>query len=92
MSPKPAMPEELGAKIKRLRQERGLGQERLAIEAHVDQSGLSKFERGKERKMGELPLKRIAAVLGMSFEELVGETSWKLVQSRDADANGRNES
>lgn len=76
-TPRPTAPEDLGAKIKRLRQQRGLGQERLAIEAHVDQSGLSKFERGKERKMGTVPLMRIAAVLGLSLDELLNGTSWE---------------
>ena len=68
--------ERLGEKIKRLRQSRGLSQDRLAIEANVDQSGLSKFERGKERKMGETPLRRIARVLRLSFEELVDGTDY----------------
>ena len=66
--------EPLGTKIRRLRQERKLSQDRLAIEAHVDQSGLSKLERGKEKRMGETPLRRIAAVLRIPFEELVAGT------------------
>jgi hypothetical protein len=33
--------EPLGVKIRRIRSENGMGQERLAIEANVDQSGLS---------------------------------------------------
>ena len=67
----------LGAKIKRLRMERKLSQDRLAIESHIDQSGLSKFERGKDRSMGEVPLRRIAAVLKMSFEDLVAGTDYQ---------------
>lgn len=67
--------ESLGGKIKRLRLERGLGQERLAIEARIDQSGLSKFERGKdERGFSDSALERVAAVLGMTFEQLVAGT------------------
>ena len=68
--------ESLGAKVKRLRQERRLAQDRLAIESHIDQSGLSKFERGRERSMGEIPLRRIADVLKISFEELVAGTDY----------------
>jgi len=68
--------EPLGAKIKRLRQERKLSQDRLAIESHIDQSGLSKFERGKDRSMGRVPLERIAAVLKVSFAELVAGTDY----------------
>ena len=56
--------EPIGARVRRLRQERGLAQDRLALEANVDQSGLSKFERGKSRHWGRAPLGRIAAVLG----------------------------
>lgn len=67
----------LGTRIRRLRGERGLGQERLAIEAKVDQSGLSKFERGKDnRSIGEASLRRLASVLGTSYEEFVAGTEF----------------
>ena len=69
--------EALGAKIKRLRQERKLAQDRLAIEANVDQSGLSKFERGQQTRFGPTSLSRIAKVLGLSLEELIEGTDWK---------------
>jgi transcriptional regulator with XRE-family HTH domain len=55
--------------------EKNISQERLSIEAHVDQSGLSKFERGKDTKLGRPGLARIAQVLGLSVEELVRGTS-----------------
>lgn len=71
-------PEALGAKIRRLRTERSLGQERLAIEANIDQSGLSKFEREKDRRgLSAAALERLAKVFGLSFEELVNGTDWK---------------
>jgi transcriptional regulator with XRE-family HTH domain len=66
--------ESIGARVKRLRMERKLSQDRLAIEAHVDQSGLSKFERGRERTMGEVQLRRIAAVLQTTYEALIDGT------------------
>lgn len=69
--------EPIGAKIRRLRQERKLSQDRLAIESHIDQSGLSKLERGRERGIGEVPLRRIAAVLKVSFEELIAGTDFQ---------------
>jgi transcriptional regulator with XRE-family HTH domain len=70
--------EPLGARIRRLRGVRGIGQERLAIEAHVDQSGLSKFERGSDnRGIGEAALQRLAEGLGISFEELINGTDYK---------------
>ena len=72
-----SQPEPLGAKIKRLRQERRLSQDRLAIESHIDQSGLSKFERGKDRAMGEIPLKRIAAILKITFDQLIEGTDYR---------------
>jgi transcriptional regulator with XRE-family HTH domain len=69
--------EPIGARVRRLRKDRGLAQDRLAIEANVDQSGLSKFERGKRGKMGPAPLGRIAAVLGLSLEALIHGTDVK---------------
>jgi transcriptional regulator with XRE-family HTH domain len=69
--------EELGNRIRRIRSERGLAQERLAIEAHVDQSGLSKFERGKDRKLSRQSLERIAAVLGLTYEQLIDGTDYQ---------------
>jgi transcriptional regulator with XRE-family HTH domain len=68
--------EALGAKVRRLRLERGLPQDRLAIEAHVDQSGLSKFERGQSSRLGPVPLGRIAQVLGLTLDELVAGTDY----------------
>jgi transcriptional regulator with XRE-family HTH domain len=69
--------EALGAKIRRMRSEIGIGQERLAIESHVDQSGLSKFERGKDnRAISEAAIRRIATALGMSFDKLVDGTDY----------------
>jgi transcriptional regulator with XRE-family HTH domain len=72
--------ETLGVRIKKLRQERKLSQDRLAIEAHVDQSGLSKFERGSDTKrtFGDAAIRRIAAVLRISFEELISATDYKV--------------
>jgi transcriptional regulator with XRE-family HTH domain len=69
------MPEPIGSRVRRLRMELGLAQDRLAIEAHVDQSGLSKFERGG-RGFGRVPLERIARVLGIPFDALVDGTDF----------------
>lgn len=78
MSESPSAREELGAKIRRLRNEIRLGQERLAIQADVDQSGLSKFERGKDnRALSESALRRLAAVLDISFERLIEGTTYR---------------
>lgn len=72
----PADTEHLGARIRRLRTERGLSQDRLALEANVDQSGLSKFERGREYKIGRPGLERIAVVLGIGYDTLIAGTDF----------------
>jgi transcriptional regulator with XRE-family HTH domain len=68
--------EEIGHKVRRLRIEKGLSQDRLALEAHVDQSGLSKFERGN-RGLGKIPLARIAGVLEIPLETLIAGTDFE---------------
>ena len=67
--------EKIGSRVKRLRTGRGLSQDRLAIESHVDQSGLSKFERGS-RGLGRVSLTRIAGALGISFQDLIAGTDF----------------
>lgn len=67
--------ENIGSRVRRLRTEKGYSQDRLAIESHVDQSGLSKFERGG-RGIGRHTLTRIARVLGISYEDLVTGTDF----------------
>ena len=76
--------EPIGARVRRLRQERNLPQDRLAIQAHLDQSGLSKFERSS-RGMGEVPLRRIAAVLQVSFESLIEGTDFPVRRNLTAE-------
>lgn len=75
-------PEAIGCKVKRLRTEKRLSQDRLALGAHVDQSGLSKFERGG-KGIGRTALTRIAAVLEVSFEDLVSGTDFLEPTSMD---------
>jgi len=72
--------EEIGNKVRRLRVQKGLSQDRLALEAHVDQSGLSKFERGN-KGLGKTPLTRIASVLGIPLEELISGTDFQATSS-----------
>lgn len=64
-------PDPAGAVVLRLRQERGITQERLAIEAHVTIATLSRIERGAvaDPKVGTL--RKIAVALGVSMTELV---------------------
>jgi transcriptional regulator with XRE-family HTH domain len=67
--------ESIGSRVRRLRQERGLGQEQLALKAHVDQSSLSKFERSG-KGLGPVPLQRIAQVLELTLESMVQDTDF----------------
>jgi transcriptional regulator with XRE-family HTH domain len=66
----------LGSRIRQLRTEKGLGQDRLAVLAHVDQSGLSKLERGS-RGLGEVAVRRVAGVLGIEYEVLIAGTDFE---------------
>ena len=79
-APQLGVPENIGARVRRMRMEKGMSQDRLALEAHMDQSGLSKFERGG-RGVGEVPLRRIAAVLKITYEELVEGSDFRTGQS-----------
>lgn len=60
----------LGRRVRELRQQREFPQDRLALQANVDQSALSKLERGV-RSMPRGALERIATALGVSYEELI---------------------
>ena len=44
----------------------------LAITAGVSYSGLSRFLGGKNEAMGEYTLRKVAMVLGKTYEELIG--------------------
>jgi transcriptional regulator with XRE-family HTH domain len=68
--------ESLGSRVRRIRTQLGIGQERLALIAHLDQSGLSKFERNV-RSLAEPSIRRIATVLGLSFDQLVDGTDFR---------------
>jgi transcriptional regulator with XRE-family HTH domain len=57
--------------LRRIRVERGLSQERLALEANVDRSYVGRLERGRENPTLAI-LERLAKVLGVSAAELLG--------------------
>lgn len=59
----------LGRRVRELRQSKQFPQDRLALQANVDQSALSKLERGV-RPMPRGALERIATALGVSYDEL----------------------
>ena len=70
--------EPLGSRIRRLRQEQGLTQDGLSLKARVDQSSLSKIERLAQRPWGPVPLTRLAKTLGLTVDELVEGTDYRL--------------
>jgi transcriptional regulator with XRE-family HTH domain len=57
-----------GASIRALREQKGLSQERLSLEANVDQSSLSKVERLGPQSMGWRQLVKLAEALGCVIE------------------------
>ncbi|MDT8837798.1 helix-turn-helix domain-containing protein [Paraburkholderia fungorum] len=64
----------LGEAIRRVRKERGLSQEQLALTAEVDLSYLGRVERG-DNAAALLTLKRIADALGVTMAALMGEAN-----------------
>lgn len=60
----------IGARIRRLRGERGLAQDELAARAHLHRTYLGGVERG-ERNLGALNLIAIARALGVPPSELL---------------------
>ena len=78
----------IGERIKELRTKAGLGQDRLAIKADVDQSGLSKLERGAKRGFGIESAKKIARALNVSVEELLEGTDHEHLSREDKGGSG----
>ena len=60
----------LSANIKRLRQERGIAQERLGLDAGVDRTVVSKIERQIANPSLDV-LVRLAVTLGVDVQELL---------------------
>jgi len=64
------MPETQGERLRRARDEKGMKQGHLAIAAKITQAHLSRIE-NDESGVTDHTLKRIAEVVGVSFEDLV---------------------
>ncbi|VWB24484.1 DNA-binding protein [Burkholderia lata] len=62
----------LGQTIRRIRKERDMSQEQLALSADVDMSYLGRVERG-DNNVAVLRLKRIADALGITMTALMTE-------------------
>ena len=62
--------ENFGAKLRSLREARGLSQERLALNCGLDRTYVGSVERG-ERNISLINIKRLAASLDVMVEELL---------------------
>lgn len=62
----------LGDAIRRIRKERGLSQEQLALSAEIDVSYLGRVERG-DNNVAVLRLERISEALGVTMANLMAE-------------------
>ncbi|WP_210419036.1 helix-turn-helix transcriptional regulator [Bradyrhizobium sp. NAS80.1] len=62
----------VGKNVRRIRQERGMTQEKLAFEAEIDLTYVGGIERGK-RNPSLLVLARIAEALSVHLTKLLGE-------------------
>jgi transcriptional regulator with XRE-family HTH domain len=70
MKPENKFIRDLGKRIKELRESKGWSQERLALEADVDNSHLGKLERGEGNPTLKLVF-RIAQSLNVDFRDLL---------------------
>jgi transcriptional regulator with XRE-family HTH domain len=61
----------LGSAIRRLRKEKGMSQEQLALVAGVDRSHLGRIERA-DNEIAFLLIVKIANALGVTVEQLMG--------------------
>lgn len=60
----------VGRNIRRLREERGLTQEKLAVDSEIDLTYLGGIERGK-RNPSLIVIARVASALGVAPAELI---------------------
>ncbi|MGZ9719104.1 helix-turn-helix domain-containing protein [Rhizobium miluonense] len=66
----------IGWNLRRLRVDRGLSQERLALEAEIDRSYVGRVERGREN-VTVATLEALARVLSVNVSELFAEVDPK---------------
>ena len=66
----------IGWNLRRLRTERGLSQERLALAAEIDRSYVGRVERGREN-VTVATLEAFASVLGVPVGALFAEPDYK---------------
>ena len=63
-----------GTRLRSIRQERGISQEKLAERADLHRTYVSSIERG-ERNVSLVNIERLAAALGVTMAELMPDTA-----------------
>ena len=61
-------------KLREIRKQQGLSQAELSERSHVHRISISRYENGKKKPSVD-SLKRLAAALGVSTDELLGESA-----------------
>jgi transcriptional regulator with XRE-family HTH domain len=62
----------MGARLKRLRDEKGISQQELARQCGVTQATISRLESGELQDMQTSTARRLARALGVSVDYLIG--------------------
>ncbi len=75
VSPNDAEEKDLARRLQKARKQAGLTQQQLCQKASLSYSTLAKIERGAIKAPSIFTIKRIAAVLGISLDELTGATT-----------------
>lgn len=68
--------QQLGANLKRLREEAGLSQEGLMLVSDVHRTQISNYERGETEPQAEV-LARLSRALGVSVDEFFSGVGWQ---------------
>ena len=66
------MMDDLGFKIKKLREEKNISQEQLATELDISQSKLSKIENGRTIKIDFAVMTKLSNLFEISLEDFLG--------------------
>ncbi len=61
-----------GARIRKLRKNKGWSQEKLALEANLHRAYIGQIERG-EKNIGLKNLEKIAKTLGLKIKDMISE-------------------
>jgi transcriptional regulator with XRE-family HTH domain len=65
----------LGAKVKDLREKRGMNQKQIAEASSITQATISRIESGQVKQLKSEALKRLAAALGVTIDFLIEKSN-----------------